>query len=103
MYHFQKLFIFIAKSISPEYYIKHPLSPILNYFVNYHANAFALRGELEEEFKKDTFIHWGHLNKTVTAPWLNNLVEYSYVLPKYSVKISREEKKLGLFFLFHFL
>ena len=27
-----------------------------------------------------------------TAPWLKNLVEHSYLLPKYSVKISREKK-----------
>ena len=36
-----------------------------------------------------------------TAPWIEKLVEYSYLLPKYSVKISRE--KMGIFFLFHFL
>ena len=39
--------------------------------------------------------------KFFTAPWLKNLVKYSYLLPKYSVKISRE-KKMGVFFLFHF-
>ena len=37
-----------------------------------------------------------------TAPGLKNLVEYSYLLPKYSVKIL-QEKKMGFFFLFHFL
>ena len=26
-----------------------------------------------------------------TAPWLKSLVEYSYMLPKYSVKILREK------------
>ena len=40
--------------------------------------------------------------KKFIAPWLKNLKEYSYLLPKYSVKILRE-KKMGVFFLFHFL
>ena len=40
--------------------------------------------------------------KKNTAPWLENLIEYSYLLPKYNVKIS-QEKKMGVFFLFHFL
>ena len=38
--------------------------------------------------------------KFFTAPWLKNLVKYSYLLPKYCAKISRE-KKMGIFFLFH--
>ena len=33
-----------------------------------------------------------------TAPWLKNLVEYSYLLPKYSVKNLRE-KKWAFFFI----
>ena len=37
-----------------------------------------------------------------TAPWLKNLVEYSYLLPKYSVEILRK-KKMGVFFWFHFM
>ena len=49
-----------------------------------------------------TFVNCGHLKNFFTAPWLKNWVEYSYLLPKYSVKISRE-KKMGVFFLFHFL
>ena len=49
-----------------------------------------------------TFVNCGHLKNFFTAPWLKNLVEYSYLLPKYSVKISRE-KKMDVFFLFHFL
>ena len=39
----------------------------------------------------NTFVNYGHLI-VFTAPWLKNLVEYSYLLPKYSVKISREKK-----------
>ena len=46
------------------------------------------------------FVNWGHLKK-ITAPWLKKLVEYSYLFPKYSETISRE-KKMGVFFLFHF-
>ena len=41
-------------------------------------------------------------NFSFTASWLKNLVEYSYLLPKHSVKISRG-KKMDLLFLFHFL
>ena len=40
----------------------------------------------------NTFVNCGHLKKFFTAPWLKNLVEYSYLLSKYSVKISREKK-----------
>ena len=40
---------------------------------------------------KATFVNCGHLKNFFTAPWLKNL-EYSYLLPKYSVKISREKK-----------
>ena len=39
-----------------------------------------------------TFVNCGHLKKNFTAPWLKNLVEYSYLLPKHSVKISWEKK-----------
>ena len=40
----------------------------------------------------DTFVNCGHLKFLFTAPWLKNLVEYSYLLPKYSVKILRDKK-----------
>ena len=49
-----------------------------------------------------TFVNCGHLKNFFTAPWLKNLVEYSYLLPKYSVKISRE-KKWAFSFYFTFL
>ena len=49
-----------------------------------------------------TFVNCGQFKMFFTAPWLKNLVEYSYSLSKYSVKISGE-KKMGVFFLFHFL
>ena len=39
--------------------------------------------------------------KIFTAPWLKNLVEYSYLLPKYSVKTSRG-KKWAFSFYFNF-
>ena len=39
-----------------------------------------------------TFVNCGHLKNFVTAPWLKNLVEYSYLLPKYNVKILRQKK-----------
>ena len=57
-----------------------------------------------QHFHRDqfTFVNCGHLKILFTAPWLKNLVEYSYLLPKYSVKIL-QEKKMGIFFLFHFL
>ena len=38
------------------------------------------------------FVNCGHLKNFFTAPWLKNLVKYSYLHPKYSVKISREKK-----------
>ena len=44
------------------------------------------------EKRTHTFVNCGHLKKKFTAPWLKNLVEYSYLLPKYSVKILREKK-----------
>ena len=50
-----------------------------------------------------TFVNCGHLKYFFPAPCLKNLVEYSYLLPKYSVKILQEKKKIGVFFLFHFL
>ena len=37
-----------------------------------------------------TFVNCGHLKK-ITAPWLKNFVKYSYLLPKYSVKILGEK------------
>ena len=40
----------------------------------------------------NTFVNCGHLKKNFTAPWLTNLVEYSYLLPKYCVKILWEKK-----------
>ena len=49
-----------------------------------------------------TFVNCGHLKIFLLFPDLKILVEYTYLLPKYSVKISRE-KKMGVFFLFHFL
>ena len=56
----------------------------------------------KEQEKRDKLIQIRTFKKIFTAPWLKNLVKYSYLLPKYSVKISRE-KKMGVFFLFHFL
>ena len=44
-----------------------------------------------------TFVNCGHLKKKITAPWLKNLVEYSYLLPKYSLKILREKNGRFLF------
>ena len=35
--------------------------------------------------------------KKITAPWLKNLVGYSYLLPKYHVQISREKNGRFLF------
>ena len=43
------------------------------------------------------FVNCGHLKNSFTAPRLKNLVEYSYLLPKYSVKISREKNGRILF------
>ena len=43
------------------------------------------------QINHNTFVNCGHLKK-ITAPWLKNLIEYSYLLPKYSVKILREKK-----------
>ena len=39
-----------------------------------------------------TFVNCRHLKKIFTAPWLKNFIEYSYLLPKYSVKILQEKK-----------
>ena len=50
-----------------------------------------------------TFVNCGHLFFFFTAPWLKNLLEYSFLLPKYSVKILLGKKKWAVFFLFHFL
>ena len=36
--------------------------------------------------------------KKFIAPWLRNLVEYSFFLPKYSIKISREKKRAFSFY-----
>ena len=47
---------------------------------------------IAEIYECVTFVNCGHLKKNFTAPWLKNLVEYSYLLPKYNVKISREKK-----------
>ena len=45
-----------------------------------------------QECNISTFVNCGHLKKFFTAPWLKNLVEYNYLLPKYSVKILGEKK-----------
>ena len=55
-----------------------------------------------DDQERDTFVNWVHLKKN-TAPWLKTLVEYSYLLPKYSLKISKIRKKMGILFSFHFL
>ena len=39
-----------------------------------------------------TSVNCGHLKKFLLLPDFKKLVEYSYLLPKYSVKILREEK-----------
>ena len=70
--------------------------------VKWHILGFASIHSKSNLPNRRTFVNCGHLKKILTAPWLKNLVEYSYLLPKYSVKISRE-KKMGVFFLFHFL
>ena len=57
---------------------------------------YKFRTHTEEQpskiFNIATFVNCGHLKKNFTAPWLKNLVEYSYLLPKHSVKILREKK-----------
>ena len=55
-----------------------------------------------EDSKTYTFFKLQTFKFFFTAPRLKKLVEYSYLPPKYSVKILLE-KKGGVFFLFHFL
>ena len=57
---------------------------------NFKANSFNVSARKLQD--QATFVNCGHLKKNFTAPWLKNLVEYSYLLPKYSVKILREKK-----------
>ena len=68
-------------------------------FAYHHPISF----EFDTHVDKDhtTLVNWGYLKKN-TAPWLKIFLEYIYLLPKHSVKIS-QEKKMGIFFLFHFL
>ena len=47
----------------------------------------------------NTFVNCGHLKFFFTAPWLKSLVEYSYLLPTYSVKILWEKNGHFLFIL----
>ena len=54
-------------------------------FVQNTGNSYYLAG-LYSACKLWTF------KKIFTAPWLKNLVEYSYLLPKHCMKISREKK-----------
>ena len=58
--------------------------PHLHFFTHFCLQKIP---SLEIFSDQNTFVNCGHLKKNFTAPWLKNLVEYSYLLPKYSVKI----------------